>query len=220
MRVSRYSDVERESHSVCTCHDIYCQYEDDNFDYESDHDDGSDYVYQSDSDEEPYEYDSDDSVVYHEEEYTPVCNDELYQEWLKTIWEERYARLRSVDPQSEVLLLIEPVEISRHEEDHQHYTAKLEHIAGPECMDPSGYNGHRLGVEEMKGCRTVQCLIWKDEHWKSEPDDQDFETHGKHCLSGLTDSLDTDGRRSPLRPGRHGMTTIGEVNGAGEVSQS
>lgn len=37
----------------------------------------------------------------------------------------------------------------------------LEHIAGPGCINTYGYSGHRISIEEMRTCTTVQCLVPK-----------------------------------------------------------
>lgn len=31
---------------------------------------------------------------------------------------------------------------------------QYEHIAGPDCQQTQGYQGHRISVEEMRGCHT------------------------------------------------------------------
>ena len=80
-----------------------------------------------------------------------------------------------------------------------------EHIAGPNCQDYQGYNGNLISAEEMRGCNTSQCLMWKDKDWQAEPDDMEFEL-SSHCfLTGISDYM-------PLRdvggliviPARHG----------------
>ena len=63
-----------------------------------------------------------------------------------------------------------------------------EHIAGPGCTSIRGYNGWRISLEEMEGCRAAQALVPKDhvENWKPEDDDQDFELESEF-LSGIGD---------------------------------
>ncbi|KAF7561316.1 hypothetical protein G7046_g2816 [Stylonectria norvegica] len=83
------------------------------------------------------------------------------------------------------------------------------HIAGgPNCRNELGYDGHRISVEQMRGCNTVQCLEpkasadfpeWK---WTPEPDDEDFEVDGDYHLTGVSDfmpSLDS-GNPQVIRP--------------------
>ena len=60
-----------------------------------------------------------------------------------------------------------------------------EHIAGPACGHKGGYSGHRISVEEMRGCTTLQCLVRKPDGWHPEDDDEGFEREGRHFLSGL-----------------------------------
>ena len=59
----------------------------------------------------------------------------------------------------------------------------VEHIAGPGCVSGRGYSGHRISLEEMKGCRAVQCLMIKNKDWLPEADDQDFELESKYLSS-------------------------------------
>ena len=73
---------------------------------------------------------------------------------------------------------------SAHMDDPDRLDAQ-EHIAGPHCAHPGGYSGHRISVEEMDGCSRVQCLVPKDDSWRPEPDDQDFELRGRCFLSGI-----------------------------------
>ena len=60
-----------------------------------------------------------------------------------------------------------------------------EHIAGPGCVSENGYSGYRISLEEMKGCRAIQCLVSKDSSWTPEDDDEDFEIKGAHFLTGI-----------------------------------
>ena len=82
---------------------------------------------------------------------------------------------------------------------------EYEHIAGKDCRSNSGYNGHRISAEEMKGCTTVQFLVPKTASWRPEEDDEDFERCGDFHLSGLTDHLRRrDARLGSVFPPRHG----------------
>lgn len=38
---------------------------------------------------------------------------------------------------------------------------RVEHIAGPGRLNQDGYSGHRITLEEMRGCITSQCLVRK-----------------------------------------------------------
>jgi hypothetical protein len=77
----------------------------------------------------------------------------------------------------------------------------------------SGYNGHHITAEEMRGCNTFQCLVRKPLGWSPEQDDQDFETTSTHFLSGISDRMrSTDSGSDPeVTPARHG---VGEVEAA------
>lgn len=84
---------------------------------------------------------------------------------------------------------------------------EVEHIAGPRCRYRSGYSGHRISVEEMRGCQVAQCLVRKPKGWKFEPleDDENFEKEGGFFLSGLTDHMPSRDSSSPhVQPPRHG----------------
>ena len=83
----------------------------------------------------------------------------------------------------------------------------VEHIAGPRCCCRSGYSGHKISVEEMRGCQVAQCLVRKPKGWKFEPeaDDEEFEKEGGFFLSGLTDHMPSRDMSSPrVQPPRHG----------------
>jgi len=57
-------------------------------------------------------------------------------------------------------------------------------------------------MEEMKGCRAVQCLLMKKPDWKPELDDQDFERNSKVFLTGVGDGS-PDMSAISLSPQRH-----------------
>jgi len=95
----------------------------------------------------------------------------------------------------------------------------LEHLAGPGCSCVGGYSGHQISVQEMKGCRAIQCLLSKHmvSHWKPEPDDQDFENETGYFLTGVGDGSATDGEFNQAYPVRHGVTEFWAINSASEV---
>lgn len=83
---------------------------------------------------------------------------------------------------------------------------KLEHLAGPGCNHPRGYNGNNITAEEMFGACTVQCLVQKDGSWRADPNDEEFELSSDYFLSGLgghMSSRDYGGLRAI--PIRHGL---------------
>ncbi|VUC32760.1 unnamed protein product [Clonostachys rosea] len=84
---------------------------------------------------------------------------------------------------------------------------KLEHIAGPECESDSRYNGHRISVEEMRGCNTMQGLILKQPDWQPEDGDEDFERSGRYYLTGLSDAYTEIDSHDSCTPERHGCRT-------------
>lgn len=80
----------------------------------------------------------------------------------------------------------------------------VEHIAGPGCLNRTGYSGHEITVEEMRGCQVSQCLMRKLTNFEPLQDDEDFERTGNFCLSGLSDHMPSRDSNSPLvKPPRH-----------------
>ncbi|XEV03491.1 hypothetical protein FSHL1_008778 [Fusarium sambucinum] len=89
--------------------------------------------------------------------------------------------------------------------DNDHF----EHVAGPTCRQIDGYNGHRISAEEMKGCKTFQCLMYKSQDWQQQSDDQDFEVKGNYFLTGLGDEMNSRNTNWPyVFPARHGTTSL------------
>lgn len=78
-----------------------------------------------------------------------------------------------------------------------------EHIAGPGCVNRNGYSGHRIAVEEIKGCYTVQCIVRKGRCWTPEPEDQEFERSSDYCISGLSCNGPLPTQASEFLPVRH-----------------
>jgi hypothetical protein len=58
-------------------------------------------------------------------------------------------------------------------------------------------------MEEMKGCRAVQCLLVKKHDWEPEPDDHSFELDSKVFLTGLGDGSPDMSPLTNLSPRRH-----------------
>lgn len=84
----------------------------------------------------------------------------------------------------------------------------LEHMAGPDCANRSGYNGNHIAVKEMLGSWTLQALCTKQQDWSPAQDDQDFERDpkSKFFLSGLLDHPPgADMGDSKVTPCRHGL---------------
>ena len=80
-----------------------------------------------------------------------------------------------------------------------------EHITGRDCRSTEGYSGHRISVEEMKGCRDIQALVKKESDWTPEPDDQDFEFESDYFLTGISDrTLASRSLLIDIKPIRHG----------------
>ena len=81
----------------------------------------------------------------------------------------------------------------------------VEHIAGPKCLDNRGYNGHNIGVDEMKGSTTYQCLAYKSSGWEPESDDEEWEAESEVFLTGIGDRFPSRDMASPdVYPARHG----------------
>lgn len=97
----------------------------------------------------------------------------------------------------------------------------VEHIAGPGCSNRCGYSGHRISVQEMRGCQVSQCLVRKPKGWIFEPleDDEEFEKQGKFFLSGLSDHMPSRDSSSPrVKPARHGCEVPHAENMAWDAS--
>ena len=86
-----------------------------------------------------------------------------------------------------------------------------EHVAGPGCASYQGYSGHRISVEEMKGCRAIQFLVKKTSDWETEDDDQKFEIESDYFLTGTGNGL-PDETLLNLSPTRHGIDSISYEN--------
>ena len=86
-----------------------------------------------------------------------------------------------------------------------------EHIAGPRCATYMGYSGHRISVEEMKGCRAIQFLVKKTSNWETEDDDQQFEIESDYFLTGTVNGLPHE-TPLDLSPTRHGIDSISYEN--------
>ncbi|KAK4549027.1 hypothetical protein LTR36_007483 [Oleoguttula mirabilis] len=86
----------------------------------------------------------------------------------------------------------------------------VEHVAGPGCVANSGYNGHNISAEEMRGCLISQCLVRKPPHgatlrYRPDTDDEAFERDGSFFLSGLSDHMPSRDYDFPtVYPPRHG----------------
>ena len=87
-----------------------------------------------------------------------------------------------------------------------------EHVAGPGCVCQEGYSGHQISLAEMKGCRTVQCLVRKTSGWMPEDGDQDFEAEGDYFLTGVGDGSSGQHELRNIEPARHGVNIIPVLN--------
>ena len=87
-----------------------------------------------------------------------------------------------------------------------------QHIADPGCASDDGYSGHRISIEEMKGCKAVQVLVKKGKAWEPEDDDQDFEIESELLLTGVGDGSPDDGPLKDIKPARHGINSTHIAN--------
>ena len=83
-----------------------------------------------------------------------------------------------------------------------------EHIPRPGCESYLGYSGHRISLEEMKGCRAIQALAVKGPNWSPEPDDQAFEFESNYFLTGIGDGSPDISPLTVINPIRHGVDEI------------
>lgn len=87
-----------------------------------------------------------------------------------------------------------------------------QHIAGPGCASHDGYNGHRISMEEMEGCRAVQALVKKEKGWEPDDDDQDFEIETEYFLTGVGDGSPDYTPLEDIKPARHGISRTSIAN--------
>ncbi|KAJ5601075.1 hypothetical protein N7510_010609 [Penicillium lagena] len=175
-----------------------------------------DYIPPDDDEYDPYEYDSDHESIdlpLHEEQtdldsdsHAQDHEDQWYQDWLSTFVSQEDLpgepiRVSDGSPEQDVFI---PV----HDNVPGMYTPEdLLHVPGPTCGKANTYSGHGITLEEMRGCRTAQCLIHNTirENWERDGLEQDWELSGEYFLSGLSDGMpsrDEDPRRVfPVRGG-------------------
>ncbi|OJJ08573.1 hypothetical protein ASPVEDRAFT_89784 [Aspergillus versicolor CBS 583.65] len=95
----------------------------------------------------------------------------------------------------------------------------VEHLSGPGCRYPGAYHGHRISMQEMKGCDTVQALIPgsgdRAGHWPPPyhlPFERDGDGEGRFVLSGLADSLGSRSDVIQVYPERYDIRVIHVAN--------
>jgi hypothetical protein len=73
-----------------------------------------------------------------------------------------------------------------------HDPEELQHIPSRTCTEANAYSGFAISLEEMRGCRTAQCLV----HKSAIPDPsqridylEPWEVSGDWILSGLCDGI-------------------------------
>ncbi|KAJ5240885.1 uncharacterized protein N7469_002476 [Penicillium citrinum] len=81
-----------------------------------------------------------------------------------------------------------------------HDPEELEHIPNRACTEANAYSGFAISLDEMRGCRTAQCLVHKgavqDQSENIIPLD-DWEISGNWFLSGLCDGMPSRDCSSP-----------------------
>ncbi|KAL9623435.1 MAG: hypothetical protein Q9160_002328 [Pyrenula sp. 1 TL-2023] len=161
------------------------------------------YQYASDDDDEGYEYSSNDDdiqngdadIVMEDADEEPEDAEGLYEDWrrgLNSLTESCSNAMSTFLPLSASL-------ICKKEQN-------FEHIAGPGCQYTAGYNPFDISVEEMRGCKTLQCLVRKGPELRSEKDDEEFELSSDCFLTGISDHMSARDCDSPtVFPARHGV---------------
>ncbi|PLB36536.1 F-box protein [Aspergillus candidus] len=69
---------------------------------------------------------------------------------------------------------------------------QLEHIGGPNCTEHNAYSGYAISLEEMRGCRTAQFLVHRNQsngNWRPDGLCEDWELSQPWFLSGLIDGM-------------------------------
>ncbi|KIN03069.1 hypothetical protein OIDMADRAFT_102868 [Oidiodendron maius Zn] len=178
---------------------------------DEDDEDDLDYVYES-AEEDDYEFESDVELLgpLSEGDADVETNNDEDEYWPDHIignppWGQIQGPVPGHDP--EELL---PLDTYKGEEKERGLHSPrpefmYEHIAGPNCQDYQGYNGNLISVEEMRGCNTLQCLMWKNDDWQAEPDDMEFELSSRCFLTGISDHMPSrDVGGLIVIPARHG----------------
>ncbi|TGO51559.1 hypothetical protein BOTNAR_0352g00070 [Botryotinia narcissicola] len=189
-------------------------------------DDSLSYSYESASDDEPLEYDSDvyeSSFKGHVSKASSTLEDRqdaqkgsemgiddhngdgnfdsdeetrLYHEWLSEFDQHKLLNAPKV----------EKIMMTNEEAQSVQWENKFTHLPGPKCSGSKGYNGNFITAQEMRGCTTAQCLVYKGNDWSPSPDDEDFELEGDVFLSGIGDHVPSrDMGDIVLTPARHGL---------------
>lgn len=79
-----------------------------------------------------------------------------------------------------------------------------EHVAGPGCRNRDAYLGKYISVEEMRGCSTVQCILWKKPGSSARSDDFGFERESSYFLTGVAETMPSSGTLLDFYPVRYG----------------
>ncbi|KAF7590767.1 hypothetical protein BBP40_002383 [Aspergillus hancockii] len=152
---------------------------------------------------EPYEYDSDhetvDDMMLDEPQEDNVgenqdrdLESQWYSDWLSTLPppEKRVGEPIWISDQPQKKYVCFPVPKDGDMLDIEQ-AGPVEHIPGPNCTSENAYSGRKISLQEMRGCRTVQCLIHKGstERWMPDALEQDWELSGDYFLSGLCDGM-------------------------------
>lgn len=81
---------------------------------------------------------------------------------------------------------------------------RLEHVGGPGCRHCEAYIGKHISVEEMRGCHTVQGILWKKPGLKPRSDDLEFEHGSSYFLTGIAEKMPSSGSWLDFYPVRYG----------------
>lgn len=173
------------------------------------------YVYESESEEEPYEYESDDDLVDAVMDDDTISlessdeDDKLYKAWLAAFYTDVPENSSPAKSTSPIPITQNPTSDWHARADEKKKWEWCEHIAGPDCTSTGGYNGHRISLEEMRGCTSFQCLMEKRSDWQASEDDEDFEIESNYFLTGLGIDMPSRDENSPrVFPVRHGADEI------------
>ncbi|CAI7625942.1 unnamed protein product [Penicillium pancosmium] len=83
-------------------------------------------------------------------------------------------------------------------------TLRLEHVGGLGCRHDQAYIGKHISVEEMRGCHTVQGILWKRPGLKPRSDDLEFERGSTYFLTGIAEKMPASGSWLDFYPVRYG----------------
>jgi len=89
-----------------------------------------------------------------------------------------------------------------------HHESRYQHLAGPGCTFEGGYNGHRIGVREMRGMNCARYILKKPRGALSEDGDEGEEKLSQYFVSAVTTSPPDAFTPTRLEYVRYGVSQV------------